>query len=135
MPTLKWKTEFNVNVRQIDEQHERLAGLVDRLGQAGLDRSDIGAVQRILTELIEFTREHFATEERLMLKHAYPGYSEHKAEHELLLDKLIVLQKEVAGGWRPSFHPERDVSTDWVMLHVNGPDRRLGVFLNGKGVY
>jgi hemerythrin len=42
----------------------------------------------VVDELIDYTQYHFSTEEKYMLEYAYPGYEQHKAEHEEFIDKI-----------------------------------------------
>ena len=135
MTSIEWRDDFNINVRELDAQHRTMAGLVNRLHRAVDDHEAPEAVGAILAQLVECTRDHFATEERMMLEHGYPEYGAHMREHQDLLEQLETLRRKVSGGAGPVFAAGADFSSDWVMVHLLGSDKRFGDFLNRKNVY
>lgn len=135
MPTLTWREEFDVNVKQIDDQHRQLLELVTRLHASVEDRIDKQELRRMLVELLEFTRMHFATEEELMKEYAYPEFTRHHSEHKLLLRYMKQMVDGVSKGKYPTFYSDYDLSTDWALVHIEEHDRDLGAFLNAKDVF
>jgi len=135
MANIEWRDNFNINVSKLDAQHQAMAELVNRLHRAVADREGPDAIGAILTQLVECTRDHFETEERMMLEHGYPEYRAHMREHRDLMDQLEAVRRKVTGGSGPVFAAAADFSTDWVMVHVLGSDKKLGAFLNRKNVF
>lgn len=135
MATFEWREEYNINVAIIDAQHRRLAELVAGIHQAQAEDRPDGHVDGKLTDLIRFTRLHFATEEQLMIEHDYPDYEAHRQAHQHVIDGMIALL-EVQSLARPRrFNPDPDINDDWVTQHLLERDVDLGRFLNSKGVY
>lgn len=135
MAALPWKDEYNVNVAAMDRQHRRLADLVDQLHTAFHSNQTGKEIRETLSELIAFARLHFATEEELMLKYAYPDYPAHQAEHKLVLGQMNKLADYLKENSAISFDAEADESEDWVTKHLLERDAPLGKFLNEKGVF
>jgi hemerythrin len=135
MANIEWRDDFHINVSTLDAQHRTMAELVNRLHRAVADRQAHHAIGAILTELIECTREHFETEERMMLEHGYPEYGAHMREHRDLMEQLETVRRKVTGGSGPVFAAAADFSSDWVMVHLLGSDKKLGAFLNRKNVF
>jgi len=135
MGSIDWRDDFNINVRQLDDQHRQMAVLVNRLHRAAETRERPEAVSEVLEQLIDLTRAHFDNEERLMLEYGYPEYGTHMREHHDLLEQLAALRRKVEGGAGLAFAAGSDFSSDWVMVHLLGSDKKLGVFLNRKNVY
>jgi len=135
MPIVTWCDTYSVNVREIDDQHKELLDLVNNLHRAVESLASKGELTQMLVELVEFTRTHFSTEERLMKEHDFPELKEHRKEHKLLLRYLVDLVDGVSGGKRLRFYADYDVSTDWALIHITECDRSLGTFLNSKGVF
>ncbi|MEH6473857.1 MAG: hemerythrin family protein, partial [Halopseudomonas sp.] len=46
----------------------------------------------LLDQLQEYTTSHFRQEEKLQIKIKYPGYLEHKLEHQRILDNMAELR-------------------------------------------
>ncbi len=135
MPFVTWSKEYSVNVEIIDKQHQKLLELVNGLHAAVESCIDKQQLREKLAELVEFTGEHFATEEEYMRRYGYPAASAHQKEHKELLRHLNDLLNAVSGGFRPTFYSDYDVSTDWALLHIAEHDKGLGAFLNSKNVY
>lgn len=135
MAALPWKDEYNVNVGVMDTQHRRMADLVNELHTAFRSKRTGKEIRATLSELIAFTRLHFATEEELMLKYSYPGYPAHQAAHKLVLGQMNKLADYLEKNSAISFDTEADESEDWVTKHLLERDAPLGKFLNEKGIF
>ncbi len=135
MPVLVWSEDFRVNVAEIDAQHMKLCDYVNKLHagvEARVDREDL---RQLLVDLVDYTRLHFATEERLMHEHGMQPAAGHRKEHETLLGLLEDTVTAVSEGNHPIFYSEYDVSNDWFLAHIMNHDKKLGAFLNSKGVF
>ena len=135
MPIVTWCDTYSVNVGEIDEQHKKLLDLVNKLHAAVESRAEKDELIVLLGDLLEFTRIHFSTEEKLMKRHDFPEFKKHHKEHKLLLRYLVDLVDAVSGGKKLRFYSDYDVSTDWALIHISACDKSLGAFLNSKGVY
>jgi len=135
MPVLAWSEKYSINVAEIDEQHKKLCGYVNKL-HAGVEaKIDKEELRQLVLDLVEYTRFHFASEERLMAENGMAADTSHHSEHQLLLRRLEQIVKAVSRGKHPAFHSEYDVSNDWFLAHIKGFDKKLGTFLNSKGIY
>ena len=135
MPVLVWSDEFSINVAEIDAQHKKLCDYVNRLHAGVEGRVDREDLRQLLVDLVEYARLHFATEERLMGKHGMSSASRHHKEHETLLRLLEDTVKSISEGNHPIFYSKYDVANDWFLAHIMDHDKKLGAFLNSKGVF
>ena len=135
MPIATWRDEYNINVEDIDTQHKEMLELVNKLHasvEACIDKNEL---KEMLIELADFTRMHFSTEEKYMKKHDYPGLKKHHKEHKVLLKHMSDLVRMVSSGKYPTFYSDYDVSSDWALIHIFDSDKKLGEFLNSKGIF
>ena len=135
MPTVTWRDEYSVNVKEIDVQHQKMLELVNDLHSAVEACVDKNSLQNLLVELVDFTHTHFSDEELLMKKYDYPEFGEHHKEHKILLKHMSDLVVAVSNGKYPTFYSDYDVSSDWAITHISEYDSDLGAFLNTKKVY
>jgi hemerythrin-like metal-binding protein len=119
-----------VGVQEIDDQHRQLVQMVNRINQAIVNRLDTGLIARAFKELLDFTRLHFATEERLMLQHGFAEMAAHTQEHAQLLRKLAELAAQTAQGNDLLI---LQTIKDWLMGHIQHADKPLGAFLVARG--
>lgn len=92
---IEWEDELSVGIEEIDEQHKVLVGLVNEMHDAIHERHGREASIRILQRLTEYTKIHFAVEESLMRIFDYPGYEEHKKQHEALIEEIVALWHKI----------------------------------------
>ena len=135
MPILAWSDEYSINVAEIDEQHKKLLDHVNKLHagvEAQIDKRDL---HQLVEDLYEYASFHFASEEKLMKQYGMDHIKKHHKEHKALLKHLNQICDAISQGKRPAFYSEYDVSNDWFLAHILEFDKRMGAFLNSKGVY
>ncbi len=81
-------------------------------------------LESTLSALASYTRHHFAYEEDLLKKAAFPEYEAHCLEHRILLEEVQKIQNRFKKG-------ESVVSTDlfnflkkWLVDHIKGTDMK-----------
>ena len=135
MGFIKWSDNYSISIAEVDEQHEKLIGLVNKLYdamQVGQGRNVLGAV---LTELINYTVYHFNTEERLFRMYDYPGYEVHKQLHDDLTKKAKKLKASYDQGNALITIDVLKFLSNWLNVHILEEDKSFGPFLNSKGVH
>jgi len=135
MPNFIWRDNHSVNVEEIDTQHKKILELVNNLHTSVEARLDKNKLEEMLIDLVEYTRMHFATEEKYMKEHDYSDLNNHHNEHRTLLQHLEHLVAAVSNGKHPTFYSDYDISSDWAMVHIMEYDKKLGDFLNSKNIY
>jgi len=134
MSLLRWKDEYLTQVEEIDTQHQRLIDLINEIYD--LMRSGRGdeAIAEALGEVVEFTRFHFSTVEKLMADTGYDGREAHSEEHERLLDQIIELRRSVQDGRTVLSMNEMYFLKDWLLSHFQGPDIGLAHHLLNRAL-
>ncbi|MGA1263205.1 MAG: hemerythrin domain-containing protein [Prochlorothrix sp.] len=74
MPISLWSQDYWTGHADIDRQHQTLFALINTLHEAMMEGQGDQVVYQTLQELANYTIDHFATEEALMLAQAYPDY-------------------------------------------------------------
>jgi methyl-accepting chemotaxis protein len=131
---IRWNDSYNINIRAMDEQHIRLVDIINTLHTAVCRGDGHSVIGEVITELVNYTKTHFADEERLFSGHGYPETDDHKKLHVALLAKVGKLAQD--------FHAGRPVDTDammaflkqWLLTHIKKQDRKYAKHLNSKGV-
>jgi len=134
MALMTWNDALSVKVGEFDDQHKKLVNLVNNLHDAMKSGQGKEMIGKTLTALIDYTQKHFAAEERLMKQHCYPEYEEHKKEHNMLVLKVLDFKTGFEAGKAPLTQDVLTFLRDWVVKHIQGIDKKYGVFFNSKGV-
>jgi diguanylate cyclase (GGDEF)-like protein/PAS domain S-box-containing protein/hemerythrin-like metal-binding protein len=122
MAFLEWNEELCVGVPVIDEQHARLAGMLNRIGDAVKTGQEAERIMALLDELVTFTRHHFETEERLMDQLGYADALIHQQAHRKLVGDLLSIKHQFDSA---SLMLTFQALKEWLNKHITDSDRRL----------
>jgi hemerythrin-like metal-binding protein len=89
---------------------------------------------KILDDLVAYAKTHFATEERLMTTHTYPGYLIHKKEHDNLTQQVVSLHQDFKEGKPVITVALMSFLKDWLGKHIKGTDQKYSPFMINKEV-
>lgn len=134
MALLSWSHASAVGVKAMDDQHGILMDTMNDLRLTLMNGSSQERVDVQLEQLIDFTRLHFQSEERLLEQQGYPSLLAHRAAHASLLLRV----REAID------HAQRHKNAESVSLlshlrslyleHFEEFDRAYGSWLNDHGI-
>lgn len=134
MPIIKWSDNFKVNVQELDDHHKRLAEIVNEFDESLHTNKGEKVLYKLLDDLLTETSSHFIREESIMKLYKYPDHDIHKEEHN-------ILSKEITNMFKGYSTNDRDKSIkiaifleNWLMDHIVKEDKKLGEYLNSKGI-
>lgn len=141
MPKIVWSKRYSVNVKDLDDQHRRIAELVNGVNDRIKSREESKGIVTGFTELIDFTKAHFEAEEALMKKTDFPDRKKHRREHKELVNLLRDVRKQFKREAKSLGDFDYDVAKDWLAIHQDWfsvhlahSDKDFGAFLNKKGI-
>ncbi len=119
---LTWKKEYEVGIKEIDKQHQKLFNIIISLIKASKTNIDSEFIKVILTELIDYTQYHFSTEEELFK--GLPIEEHHKKEHIKFIESIMQLNASF-------FREEADIDQrllnfliKWLREHILDLDQK-----------
>lgn len=128
-----WDAKYSLDIGEIDREHQQLFAIFNELYRAMQDGHGQEVVGPVLARVAEYTRYHFAHEERLFDEHGYADHAAHRAEHAKLT--------ELTGSLLHRRHEGRDVTiatlkflSGWLNEHILGCDKKFASFLIAKGM-
>lgn len=126
MTIVSWSDRFSLGVENIDAAHRSLFEMLERLHTELLGQRRRPAIDQLLSDLLDYTRTHFAEEEALMLKWHEPNLEKHRAAHRALEKRLA----EIAAAWRSGdAHASVDffgfLFGDWLWRHIMETDMKI----------
>ena len=129
-----WSDEYSVGLKEIDDQHKALVGMVAEMHVAIVARKGSAACRAILDRLVAYTANHFAVEESLMRLLNYPEFAAHKEEHDALTRQVVdLLEKLDAGKAAISFELLHFLKV-WLTQHIVKSDKKYGVYAQARGI-
>jgi hemerythrin-like metal-binding protein len=131
MTYLVWSNDLAVGNTFIDNDHQKLIDMVNRLHALMQEGKGKEVLDKVLGNLITYTREHFRREEDLMRKMQFHGFSAHQQEHEKLLQQVMELQRKFESGAATLSLQVLHFLRDWLINHIGKSDRELAIAAHG----
>ena len=129
MSLFQWREELSVGCAEIDSQHKQLFRYADDLHAAMMSGKGKDILGQTLSDLIAYTKRHFAAEEKLMQVHHYPDYPSHKAAHDALAQKVVKLQQDFLSSRVALTGEIMQFLKDWLNHHIGEIDKKVGRYL------
>ena len=115
----------------IDSQHKELIDKINKLLDSCENGNDKLAAVKTLDYLSDYTEFHFGAEEKLQEEIEYPGFEEHKKEHENLRKVVAELHEMLVEeeGPSPAFVEQVNKNViEWLYRHIKGFDRSVAEY-------
>lgn len=129
MQPSEWSEECSVDIPELDAQHRHLLELLSEIVK-NAPSGESGGLGPALKELNRYAERHLQREELVLRVRGYPGYAEHKAEHDVYRTKLASLQ---------AHSDRRDIGirvvnflTEWWRFHILTSDQQYARFFRSQ---
>jgi len=130
-----WTPGLSVGVEAMDAQHRQLFDRLNALVVAIRSGRGTSELDRTMSFLDSYVREHFADEEKLMADAGYPGLEGHRRMHASFTAELESVRAGIASQQadRQELAERLHLSMrDWLLRHIQVEDRAYGVFLKQR---
>ncbi|MDR0388933.1 MAG: bacteriohemerythrin [Spirochaetaceae bacterium] len=123
---VSWSSTFSVGIKQIDEQHKELFNITNDLFNhcVGDSESEKAYFKKVIQGAVNYIKVHFATEERIMLKTKFSGYTDHKREHDMFVLTVVEQVRSFHLGHKFDLTHFTRFLKDWVLTHIAISDKQ-----------
>ena len=135
MPVLQWSLQYELGIKEIDEQHHRLVNIINELLDSFNQEAELKVTKKVLDELEEYANLHFATEEKYFDKFQFEGAEEHKAEHQKFKEELVALKNDLQGGKTTVPDDTLHLLINWFADHEQNFDKKYVSCFHEHGLY
>lgn len=132
MELFKWSGKMSVGIQEIDDQHQNLINIINKLFKAMLAGKAQKIINEIVDELIEYADYHFDTEEKYFDQHGYPDSHQHTLQHSFYKDEILLFKKEILNGKSTVPMQVFNFLKDWLTNHIMKSDKKYAEFLENK---
>jgi len=135
MAFIEWNDSHSVGVQILDDQHKNLFKIVNELHAAMMRQEGKSAAGPLLEELLKFSQEHFATEEKMMEAAQYPGLAQHQAHHRELTRKAQEFAARYQRGESGLTIHLLKFLNEWLNTHIHEEDMSYVPSLSNSGIH
>ena len=132
MSLIAWREEFTIGLPDVDHEHRELIAMINALHESLGPAAEVERIVAALGEIQARIAAHFALEEREMRRLDYISVTEHKDDHERLLDDIMEITDAVESpaDYDPEAFGQR--LSWWFTDHFRPHDARLHRGLAGR---
>ena len=135
MEQVLWSEKFSVGVSELDQQHQQLIKLLNRLISAtGTINTHSETISDILMAMTRYAQTHFKAEELLMEAYGFPGLEEQKRQHRDFRKKTVDFSTYTTLGVEQIPDVLLEYLVDWLTHHILEDDMAYREFFNERGV-
>lgn len=122
-----WNKNLETGNAIIDGQHKELIQAINEL----LDACSVGKGRTKIEEtskfLLDYTKRHFADEEKLQIQSRYPDYANHKKYHEGFVQEVnqIIAQLSTEGPTLVMVGKINNAIAGWLIRHISTEDVKV----------
>ena len=123
MPLIDWTDKMSVGVEEIDSQHKKLVDVINLLHDSLKTNSFKEELKTIFAELIDYTKYHFTTEEKIMEEAGYEDLEVHKKQHQKFVNKLLRMKERCYMGEKEISVELSSFLSGWMIGHILHSDK------------
>lgn len=120
---ITWSDRYNLGVAEIDAQHKKMIGIINKLYQAMEAFTEKEQLNAILKELNDYADYHFGTEERHFIEFEYEHSAEHIKAHNAYREKITKFSEDYYNDAVMLPFEMMDFLGEWWTKHILGIDR------------
>ena len=122
MRPFEWSEDCSVGIPELDVQHRQLIELLAELRRCAHLADGAKLAPAALQGVVDYAERHLQREELVLRVRGYPGYLDHKAEHDLYRQRVASLR--VPAGRRDLTIRIANFLTEWWRSHILTSDQQ-----------
>ena len=125
---IQWTENLSVGNETLDQEHQKWISLLNDF----YDGLKAGKSKEKLTELVvgmlDYTKYHFADEERYMKSIGFPDFDNHKAKHDFYVGKITEFYEKIQNNKLILSLEVTNFLKNWLINHIEGTDKKYAEF-------
>lgn len=127
-----WSEDLAMGHPAIDEDHKRILAGIERLAQAFQSGESDAALADGLALIVDYSRSHFAREERMLEAAGYAHLAHHRARHQSFCDYVAHATSGEGAEGGIDHGALLSYLVDWWVGHIASEDKLYRPALEGR---
>jgi hemerythrin-like metal-binding protein len=127
---IELKDKYRIYKSLIDEDQKKIIGTVDNAIDAKQHKESPDELVRMLSHINRDAVRHFTTEESYMKVFKYPGYQDHKEEHQAFSTKALAYRKIILDSDSKTANEILEYLKKWLVKHFQEADKKSTEYFN-----
>lgn len=129
-----WNTNLETGNLTIDTQHKELIQAINQLLSACANGQGRSQIKNTSQFLLDYTKRHFADEEKLQIQSKYPDYSNHKKYHVGFVTVVneIVSELDAKGPTIVLVSKINNAIAAWLLNHITNEDVKVAAHIKAS---
>ncbi|MDR2701877.1 MAG: bacteriohemerythrin [Spirochaetaceae bacterium] len=125
-----WSDSYSMGVKIIDDQHKGLLDFVNDLfnHSTGNEVEEYAYFKEVIQQAVQYVKDHFQTEEKLMIATKFANYPGHKKAHDTFTLTVLKSVKDFESGKRLVLEKFAYFLKDWILTHIAVMDRQYAEY-------
>ncbi len=115
---IEWEKKYSVDVEEIDIHQKKMFELFNLLIDMKKAKTDIKDCINTITEINEYSKLYFSTEERHLKKKGYPDFNSHAKAHRQFAKLSISLRRELSENEESLTLDVIENMRNWLINHI-----------------
>ena len=134
MQKIEWSDEvYALGIKKIDDQHKQLLNLINALAQIGQSDKPVEPdfIKKVVNTLVDYTKNHFSDEEKLLKRLHYPDYPNHSLAHRRFISQVEEFREAFHNSPDSKVLIEKIVTflSTWLTRHILVEDKEYAKFM------
>ena len=126
---IEWDPQYSVDVEEIDFHQKKMFELFNQLIDTRKSEIDCKACINIISDINEYCKLYFTTEEKYLRKKGYPDLPDHSRAHRHFIRNAISLRRELSENMANLTDDVIMELRDWLINHILNLDTNYIPFL------
>ena len=126
---IEWDPEYSVDIEEIDVFQKKMFVLFNRLIDIKESTKDTKAYMNMISEINEYSKLYFSTEEKLLKAKGYPDFGTHAKAHRQFVKSFISLRREISEDIENLTDDVIEELRNWLINHILTLDNSYIPFL------
>ena len=132
MSYIEWDNKYSVGIDEMDTQHKNLFNISNELYEVIKAREYGDRLSDTFDSLLNYVKEHFHNEEKMLEEGHYPGLDSQRKAHVAFTINLVSYYYQFKNKRTSVPHDLLNYLKNWLFKHIMLADKKYGTYFTAQ---